>query len=62
MSDIEQKTNGNDRAKQLMELNDHIEYLEGKMEYYRVQLADAYYKLATMKSKGKTTWGDGNGY
>lgn len=61
MSGTEQKKI-NEKAEELLKLNDHIEYLEGKMEYYRVQLADAYYKLAIMNSKGKTTWGDGNGY
>lgn len=59
MSGTEQKKT---KEQELLELNDHIEYLEGKMEYYRVQLAEAYYKLATMKSKGKMVWGDGNGY
>lgn len=61
MSNIEQKKTSN-KAEELLKLSDHIEYLEGKLEHYRVQLAEAYYKLAVLQSKGKTLWGDGNGY
>lgn len=64
MSNTERKISQveSDRLQSIMDLNDHIQYLEDKMEYYRVQLAEAYYKLATLNNKGKQLWVDGNGY
>jgi hypothetical protein len=57
MSNIKQKTNN-----ELLAIEDEITYLEGKLDYYRIKLSEAYLKKAKVIHKGEKSWEDGQGY